>query len=193
MQRLLGRLVLIAVVVIGIWYVIDHYHGASRFGCQASGAVAHADNADCPASIQQAVSDPQWAAARLATIPRTGTTTTGLYYDSDGHETRLTSGEDTDADRVNEILRQVGVAFPGGGAVHPASSHVETKATARMRDEGVTYGVLVINNPGGVCTGIYGCEQVLDAILPGGATLVVWSPPTIRDGKPDQFTGRSGS
>ncbi|HVV20116.1 MAG TPA: DddA-like double-stranded DNA deaminase toxin [Pseudonocardiaceae bacterium] len=121
------------------------------------------------------------------------TRTTGLFYDPDGHEIRFTSGEDGDADRVNEILRQVGAAFPGHGAPHPASSHVETKVASRMRDWGVSYGVLVINNPGGVCAGIFGCEQVLDAILPPGATIVVWSPPAIQDEEPDQFTGRSGS
>lgn len=185
-------MVLIAVVVFGVWYVVGHYVGTTRFGCSASGAVAHADTNGCPASIQQAAADPQWAAARLATIPRTGTATTGLYYDPDGHETRFSSGEDTGADRVNQVLHQVGVRFPGGGAVHPASSHVEAKTAARMRDENVKYGVLVINNPGGVCTGNYGCQQVLDTILPAGATLVAWSPPTIRDGKPDEFTGRPG-
>lgn len=193
MKILFGRLVLVALIVFGVWYVVDHYHGVSKFGCQAGGTLAHADDATCPASIQQAVKDPQWAAARLATIPRTGSTTTGLFYDPDGHEIHFTSGEDLNADRVNQILRQAGVAFPAKGVAYPASSHVEAKAAAIMRDVGVDYGVMVINNEGGVCSGDYGCEQVLDAVLPPGATLVVWSPPTIGKGKPDQYTGRSGS
>jgi hypothetical protein len=47
-----------------------------------------------------------------------------------------------------------------------------------MRDNNVTTGVIVINNPRGVCGGAgvspYGCVSVLPAILPTGATLVVW-------------------
>ncbi|HWE90701.1 MAG TPA: hypothetical protein VG317_14675 [Pseudonocardiaceae bacterium] len=35
-QRLCGRIVLVAVVVFGLWFVISHYHGVSRFGCAAS-------------------------------------------------------------------------------------------------------------------------------------------------------------
>lgn len=140
MRRLLDRLVLIAVVVFGVWYVVDHYVGTNRFGCSASGVVAHADTNDCPTSIQRAAADPRRASARLATIRRTGTATTGLYYDPDGQETRFSSGEDADAGRVDRLLHQVGVRFPRGGAVHPASAHVEAKTAARMRDEDVTYG-----------------------------------------------------
>lgn len=81
---MLGRLVLVAVVVLGVWYVVGHYTGISRFGCQNSGAVAHADDSDCPASINAADEDAEWAAARLARIPRAGNTTTGLFYDIDG-------------------------------------------------------------------------------------------------------------
>lgn len=179
MQRLFGRLVLIAVVVFGIWYVLGHYHGASRFGCSASDAVAHADSSDCPANIGAAASDRQWAANRYQTI-KDQPVTTGQFYDQDGTETTFTSGEDSDADRLNQILHAAGVAFPRRSTVHPASSHVETKAAARMRDNNVTNGVIVINNAGGVCgvdgTGPYGCAQVLPVVLPHGATLVVWWP-----------------
>jgi hypothetical protein len=181
-QRLFGRLVLVAVVVLGIWYVIAHYTGTNRFGCQASGAVAHADSNDCPASIDAAASDSQWAANRWQTI-KDQPVTTGLFYDQDGHEHTFTSGEDGDADRVNQILRDAGVAFPRRSTTYPASSHVETKAAARMRDTLISEGVIVINNTRGVCgadaTGPYGCFQVLSVILPHGATLVVlWPGPS---------------
>ena len=176
-QRLIGRLVLITVVVLGLWYVIGHLPGATRFGCRASGAVAHATSGDCPASVDAAEGDARWAAARWATLTD-AKVTTGLFYDPDGNEHQFTSGEDGDAGRVSQILRDVGVAFPRNATTHPAASHVETKAAARMRDTDVTTGIIVINNARGVRGGDtvspYGCVNVLPAILPRAATLVVW-------------------
>ena len=112
--RPFGRLVLIALVIFGVWYVVDHYHRATKFGCQASGAVAHADNGDCPTSISAADRDAQWAADRIASMPRTRSTTTGLCYDSDGHETRYTSQQDTDSETALNTGRDAGV-FPSKG------------------------------------------------------------------------------
>ena len=176
-QKLIGRLVLTIVVVLGLWYLVGHWPGTARFGCRASGPVAHAASGDCPASIDAAEGDGRWAAARWATLTD-AKVTTGLFYDPDGSEHQLTSGEDGDAGRVSQILRGAGVAFPRNATTHPAASHVETKAAARMRDTNVTAGVVVINNARGVCGGDtvspYGCVNVLPAILPRAATLVVW-------------------
>lgn len=111
-----------------------------------------------------------------------------MAYDEDGTEIEFTSGEDDDAELVNEILREERVSFPSGKS-HPASSHVEAKVAGVMRDQELTVTVLVINNEVGVCAGIYGCRGVLTKILPPGAKLIVWSPPTIEAGEPDRFIG----
>lgn len=45
------------------------------------------------------------AADRIATIPRTTSATTGLFYDVDGHETRYVSGEEGISTRIDALLR----------------------------------------------------------------------------------------
>jgi hypothetical protein len=190
-----GRLVLVALVVFGLWYVISHYPDGTAFGCQPAGrAVAHADSGDCPANIIDADGDAQWAADRWATI-KAAKVTTGLFYDQDGHEHSFLSGEDTDTDLANHILRDTDVAFPRRADTHPAAAHVEAKAAARMRAADVPAGVMVINNPKGVCGGEvpspYGCVNVLPVLLPHGATLVVWwHDPTDNKMTNAQFVGR---
>jgi hypothetical protein len=177
--KLIGRLVLIAVVAFGVLYVLEHLPGSIRFGCRTSNATAHADTGDCPTSADAADRDPRWAAGRWATI-KDAKVTTGLFYDQDGNEHQFTSGEDREADRVSQILHDAGVAFPRGTTTHPAASHVETKAAAQMRDSNVATGIIVINNQRGVCGGDnvspYGCVNVLPFILPRQATLAVWWP-----------------
>jgi hypothetical protein len=180
-KRLLGWIVLIGMIVFGLSYVAGHWPSGNRFGCGNTGAaVAHADTTACPPNIMAAADDAQWAAQRYDAI-KGSDITTSEFYDQDGVEHRFTSGEDGDADRVNQILRAAGVPFPRRATVHPAAAHVETKAAARMRDNGVTEGVMVINNPRGVCgadnvISAYGCAQVLSVVLPAKATLVVWWP-----------------
>jgi hypothetical protein len=162
-------------------FVCTHYHWTSQFGCEASsGDVAHADSNSCPTDVSAADNDVGWAAARYSAI-RDKKVTTGLFYDVDGNEHDFTSGEDGDAGRANQILRDAGVAFPRRATVHPAAAHVETKAAARMRDNSISQGVMVINNMRGVCgadddNGAYGCAQILAEVLPARATLVVWWP-----------------
>jgi hypothetical protein len=191
--RAFGRLVLIALVVFGVWYVIDHYHGTSKFGCQASGAVAHADNGVCPNSLAAAAGDSQWAAQRIASIPRTATTTTGLLYDPDGHETRYTSEQDSDSDAALNVGRQAG-AFPSKGRPDVVD-HVEVKAAAAMRAGNVTSGVLVINFPGPPCgetptgTQPLSCSAIVPRLLPPGTTLVVWWQSVGSQPKSTTFTG----
>ena len=187
--RLIGRLALVGLVVFGVSFVITHYHGQTkRFGCDAAGsAVAHADSGDCPIDISAAADDAQWAADRIATIPRTTSATTGLFYDVNGHETRYTSGREDISTRIDAFLRASrAVRMPPVGQ-HPAATHVEAKVAMTMREQGVHQGVLVINNPDGPCPGAYSCQQVLDVLLPPGAILTVWWP----GDEYDTFTGRS--
>jgi SCP1.201-like deaminase len=192
--RAFGRLVLVALVVFGVWYVVDHYHGTSQFGCQASGAVAHADSGDCPTSIGGADGDAQWAVERIASMPRTGSTTTGLFYDPDGHETRYTSEQDGDSDAALNTGRDAGV-FPSKGRPNVVD-HVEMKAAAAMRAGNVASGVLVINYPGPPCGELPGgtvqplsCSAIVPRMLPPGATLVVWWQEPGSRPEPTRFTG----
>jgi hypothetical protein len=186
--RLIGRLVLVALVVFAVYFVLTHYYGdTSRFGCESGSAVARADSPDCPANLETADEDARWAADRLATIPRTTSATIGLFYDVDGHETRYTSGQKDISVRINTFLRESGaVRMPPAGQ-HPAATHVETKVAMTMREQHVSQGVLVINNPDGPCPGAYSCQQVLDVLLPPGVPLTVWWP----GGQHEMFTGRS--
>lgn len=169
-SKILGRVLLAALVVFGVWYAFSHYAGNTKFGCQVAGAVAHADSGDCPTSIGAA--DAQWAAGRWATI-KDAKVTTGLFYDQDGAEHTYVSGEDSEAAHGADILREVGAAASPIGT-YPAASHVEIKAAVGMRDAGERQGVIVINNPGGPCPGNIGCAATVPRVLPRGAALVVW-------------------
>lgn len=171
-QRLFGRVVLIVVVVLGLWYVVDHMPGATRFGCPVAADVAHAAGGGCPGDVEAAATDAGWAANRWATI-QSRKITTGLFYDHDGNEHIYVSGEDGHSARSAEVLRQVGAAASPLGTF-PAASHVEIKAAVAMRDADETQGVVVINNPDGPRTGGLGCAVALSRVLPRGATLVVW-------------------
>jgi hypothetical protein len=149
---------------------------------------AQADSGSCPESIEQAARDVAWAAERAESIPRTDRKTTGLLYDSDGAEHSYTSGEkDNAAVEAAAVLKEVGApASPIG--TYPAASHVEVKAAAAMRRGEVKHGVLVINHPGGPCTGDLGCTNTLPLVLPEGATLTVWWP-SEQGMQSQQFTG----
>jgi hypothetical protein len=186
--RFVGRLVLVALVAFAAYFVFTHYFGdTSPFGCESGSTVAHADSSDCPANIDAAAENARWAAARMATIPRTTSATTGLFYDADGHETRYTSGQQDISARIDTFLRASrAVRMPPVGQ-HPAATHVEVKVAMTMREQQVSRGVVVINNPEGPCPGAYSCQQVLDVLLPPGAPLTVWWP----GGRHETFTGRS--
>lgn len=179
LKRLFGRLVLVVVAVLGLWFVISHYHGNDEFGCQTDQPAAHADDNNCPTTVGQAAGDGQWAATRIATIAHEHITT-GLLYDEDGHEERIVSGRTDPAyqsvlrylsDYPSTIIRDQPKGFDAAG-------HVEPKATAIMRAAGLATGVLVINNPNGPCTyasGL-GCGVIMQLILPVGSTITVWGP-----------------
>ena len=178
MGKAFGRLVLIALVVFGLWYVFSHYRGAANFGCNvAAGDVAHAATGGCPDSVAQADSNAQWAGTRIDTI-KDERVTTGLFYDEDGHEHKYDSSQNSDSDTALQVGRQLGV-FPKVGRPSVVD-HVEVKVAAVMRSTGVTTGVLVINNPAGPCAraGIsvepMSCLASMPRVLPPAATLVVW-------------------
>lgn len=190
MGKLFGRLVLVAVVVFGVWYVVGHYSGTTRFGCQASAAVAHADSGDCPSGIDTAATSSQWAGGRWDTI-KGQKVTTGLFYDQDGNEHTYSSGEDSDATHAADVLRQVGAAASPIGS-YPAATHVEVKAAVTMRDTGEGQGVIVINNANGPCPGDLGCTAALPRVLPEGAWLVVWWRSSDGGMRSQRFTGGAG-
>lgn len=179
MRTLLGRLLLVTLATLGIWYVVAQYQGHTTFGCPHAAAMAHADTTPCPANIDAAMVDPEWAAGRIASLPRTGSTTTGLFYDQDGHETRFASRQDDTSNAALTIGRDAGI-FPIKGRPD-IIDHVEVKAAATMRFGDVQSGVLVINFPGPPCGELPGgatqplsCAAVVPRMLPPGTTLVIW-------------------
>ncbi|HEX3781874.1 MAG TPA: DddA-like double-stranded DNA deaminase toxin [Pseudonocardiaceae bacterium] len=181
LQRLFGRLVLVVVVVLGLWFVISHYHGNDQFGCQVDFPAAQAEVADgvCPANLAEAATDAQWAAARIASIAD-APITTGLLYDEDGHEERIESGQSGPAfEHAVQYLRPyAGIQIFDRPPGQQAAGHVEVKASALMRDAGLASGVLVINNPAGPCGYVsnVGCPFIMELILPKGSSIVVWWP-----------------
>ncbi|MFI0468675.1 DddA-like double-stranded DNA deaminase toxin [Saccharopolyspora sp. 5N102] len=137
-----------------------------------------------------AATDPKWARERFAELPKRehGGPTHGTFVDTDGTHTPLVSGSDRESHTASLTLlnskRFPQIKNPSGSPA--AADHVEAKAAQRMRDSGQTYGVLVINNT--MCTGPLRCGKAVRAILPEGATLVVWEPNTDR---PTTITGEA--
>jgi hypothetical protein len=186
LSSLTGILVMAAVV----WLILNFAYAPScgRFACSYVPSwwpQASADNVGvggCPDGIGAAAIDAEWATARIESLRAADAkVTTGLFYDEDGTEHRFTSGRDENAERADKALAEAGVEMPRAGP-HPASSHVETKIAALMRENGVTYGVVVINNERGPCgtdpdaLEPFSCGVVIPAILPAGSTLAIWSP-----------------
>jgi SCP1.201-like deaminase len=173
----LGKLVGWAVVVVLVVVVarscgID-LNPFSSGGCDApaaAGPVAHADSGDCE-DLKRAALDPNWAAEQQQRVElRKGKPTTGLFFDSSPDSyTALSSGTDDLSERAAEILNDAGVSDVN-------LTHVETKIAAKMRDNEIAFGVLVINNTF-VCGGpdASGCRGALPVILLEGATLYVWT------------------
>jgi hypothetical protein len=184
LSSLTGILVMAAV----LWLLLNFVYAPScgRFACSLEPAwwpQAEADSGDaCPDDITAAASDAAWAADRIEWL-RTNVTkvTTGLFFDADGTEHTIHSGYDENSDLAEQALRDAGVEFPPVGR-HPAAAHVETKIAARMRENDITHGVVVINNPRGPCGADptserrFSCGIAVPAILPAGSTLAVWFP-----------------
>lgn len=107
---------------------------------------------------------------------------------------RFESRRDDNSERVLSILYDLGVVRP---PVRPnVVDHVEAKVAALMRENDLKTGVLVINFPRGVCgtesQQPYTCAAVVPAILPEGATLAIWSPRELNEGRPSvKLTGNA--
>jgi nucleic acid/nucleotide deaminase of polymorphic system toxin len=129
---LTGVVVLAAV----LWLLLNFVYAPScgRFACGYEPAwlpSAQADSGGCPDDVGGAATDALWAADRLATIVDEPVTK-GLLYDEDGMEHPFTSSpRDEHADRVNELLRELGYLPPG--ATTSLADHVEAKVAALMR------------------------------------------------------------
>lgn len=192
--KTLSSLTGIVVMAAVLWFLLNFVYAPScgRFACSYEPAwlpQASADSGDaCPDDISGAATDAAWAADRIESI-KDAKLTTGLYFDPDGTQHRITSGHEDISDRIEELLRSSGeVAFPPVGR-HPAITHVETKIAMTMRETEVTTVVAVINNEDGPCPGPYSCQAVLGVVLPAGYTLTVWWPGRAT---PETFTGQEG-
>ncbi|MEU6261729.1 DddA-like double-stranded DNA deaminase toxin [Saccharopolyspora shandongensis] len=171
-------LLTIAAIVVIIWWLSP---GSARFGCGSDQASAHAAAGSCPSSLEGAAEDAEWAADRIASMPvrGDGDPTTGLLYDSDGIETRITSGESGAAYEAAKGY----ISLPS----KQVAGHVEAKAAATMRDAGETYAVLVLNNQPCTWASGVGCLRASAMILPSGSTMVLWWP----NGGPTTVRGRA--
>lgn len=145
-------LLVVGAIIIFIWWL----NGASdaRFGCGDDQTSAHAASGSCPSTLGGAAEDAEWAADRIASLPvrDDGDPTTGLLYDSEGTETRITSG---DSGSAYEAAKGY-ISLPS----KQVAGHVEAKAAATMRDAGETFAVLVLNNrPAPTLPGLVVCEH----------------------------------
>jgi hypothetical protein len=97
----------------------------------------------------------------------------------------LTSGEGsrTDPDPLWQEAAKLlatapGINQPNPRAPYPVASHAEPKGAVWMRQNKITYTVVVINNTDGPCgqerPEKFACTQAVRAILPVGSTMVVW-------------------
>jgi hypothetical protein len=151
---------------------------STRFGCAATGIDAYADSGSCPDNSQAAAQNAVWAADRIGAIADEDITT-GLLYDEDGNEEKITSGRNGAYDSALSHLEPYAGSLlrdkPPGSQV---AEHVEAKAAAVLRDAEQAHGVLLINNPDGPCgyaSGI-GCTAAIELILPRGTAMDVWWP-----------------
>lgn len=169
------KLAAIAVVAFLVWFLFLR-GGDSSFGCDPAGAAHAAEGGECPTSFSEAASSRAWADDRIESLARKHVTT-GLLYNEDGDGEQIDAGESGGGyDAALGYLAPYHLRDSPPG--HQAAGHVESKAAARMRDAGQTFGVLVINNRTGPCTyaSAIGCGAAMRKILPSGSTLVVWWP-----------------
>lgn len=179
----LGSLLGILVLAALLFLLLNTFGVAQvgRFGCgwtprfNVGAPTAEAASDGCPSSVNAAASDAEWARDRADSIEGKHVTT-GLAYDEDGFEHRFVSGQDRDAAKVAEALRQLGFPTDPAGR-YPAATHVEAKVANWMRVGGVRTMVLVINNKKGPCRdAAQTCDAVVRALLPADAKIYVWSP-----------------
>lgn len=85
----------------------------------------------------------------------------------DGGE--VVSGTSVQSAAIDSYLRETlpEEEYPSAG-MHPAATHVETRAAWFMRNGGPDSMELVINNAGGPCEGVFSCSNVIPQILRAG-------------------------
>lgn len=108
--------------------------------------------------------------------------TSGYLLDADGN--RIPIGDDTGpiqsgglreppAPDINQRIKDSPSDIPPGNSNAGWASDVEMKTADAMRQQGITDGEVVINNPSGPCPG---CDQTLPYVLEPGTTLTVTWP-----------------
>lgn len=187
----------LAVIIAAVIAVIEVAKGISaNDGCgAASAAVAHADTGGCPSTVQELAEDSAWARQRIQDLAGQPETTGKLYYPGliGGFQIKTFTSGYQDSGQADQAIVDTGIV-PAGRKLNVAA-HAEVKAAAFMRAEGITYAVLVINMPRGVC-GVnektdqpFTCNTVIPGILPNGSILVVWSPQEVRAQRSLKFEG----
>ncbi|GAA4013107.1 hypothetical protein GCM10022247_39670 [Allokutzneria multivorans] len=137
--------------------------------------------------------EPVWAENIRRTMPcptKGSRQTMGTWFTAEGLGVPALSGsastEETDA--IDQLLI-ASPLFPqmSNGFKPGVAKHVETKGAYRMRQENITFAVVVLTAP--MCRGRFRCFRAVGAILPIGSTLVVWEPdsdqPKIIEGRAD--------
>jgi hypothetical protein len=191
-MRLLITAAGLAVVIIGSLLLLNWWMvSCGRLACdiKPAWAAAEASTPDsCPPDLKAAATDATWARGIVDNLPtrQPRTKTIGWLF-TDGVATQhLTSGQGSRDNpdalwlEAKKLLAAAPVDQPRGGA-HPAASHVESKSAVWLRQNKITYAVLVINHRKGPCgeeedqaEDPYTCAVVVRAILPVGTTMVVW-------------------
>lgn len=59
------KFVFVAALAILAWIVVVPSR-STEFGCEATGAIAHGEDGECPSSIEEAAGDAQWATVASA-------------------------------------------------------------------------------------------------------------------------------
>ena len=100
-------------------------------------------------------------------VAGTGQKTRGYWIGADGTAQPVVSGRDDDADEADARLRDMGM--PRKSA---KTGDVEIKLATRMVREGIRHATILINNE--PCIGPFGCDTLVPALLPEGASLTVY-------------------
>jgi len=97
-----------------------------------------------------------------------------VVFGPDGTQTRIVSGQDSESSRALLALRNSPHWPQSGDGGEFVADHIEVKTALRMREQGITHAVVIINNR--MCQGLRSCTVAVEAILPVGYVLEVWEP-----------------
>lgn len=98
--------------------------------------------------------------------------TRGIWVDTSGEEREIVSGQDEYQLKAAAWVKERGLGPPPHTLL--IDSHVEVKFAMLMREQQLVDETIVINSP--PCPGDWGCDQMLEAFLPPGASLTVHAP-----------------